>query len=398
MSYDLHVYAPAGLAGDDLREVVAGVAQLDMGDFDEARGWYSVVRGAKRNYCFTIDGPVVVEAEDVPEEVTAVLLGATHLFQVSVEGSSSADVPYATRFSRRLAQRLGGVVVDQQTDEVWARGAARVAAKPPTNVRINVIDLNWYARSASIGDDFGARYVSLCRRLLPEALPRRFGEFEPLQGKLADAGDDGFARAWRDATSMFFFSASRPCIGGSLWAGPSEPRPRSVWKMGLDLHWQPIADDSRWREALRRFFVAVAEELPAFYASAEVTRGHIWRTRTSWSDGETEWMITPARVNGWMGLPPYPTWWAWYGDAYRSYVDGRLLGGETASHATGLLHRLADAPVDRDTLTRLVTRRRGLRRVAEWVPRALVTTVLPHDARVWTPPLAAATEIPSGLL
>ena len=43
-----------------------------------------------------------------------------------------------------------------------------------------------------------------------------------------------------------------------------------------------------------------------------------------WSDAETEWTVTPASKNGWLGLPPYPTWWAWYGEPYRSLVDGRL--------------------------------------------------------------------------
>ena len=78
MSYDLHVYAPDALDSVRLRELVGGMSSLEVGDFKESPGWYSVVRGNRRNYCFTIDGPVRVEPEDVPAEVTATLLGAEH--------------------------------------------------------------------------------------------------------------------------------------------------------------------------------------------------------------------------------------------------------------------------------------------------------------------------------
>ena len=90
---------------------------------------------------------------------------------------------------------------------------------------MNVIKLEWYCRRGSIGSDVGARYLAICRRLLPEALPRRYGEYEPFQEKLEVSGDEAFAQAWRDATSLLFFPASSPCLSGSMWAGPNEQRP-----------------------------------------------------------------------------------------------------------------------------------------------------------------------------
>jgi hypothetical protein len=124
------------------------------------------------------------------------------------------------------------------------------------------------------------RYLDVARRALPEALPRRFGEWEPLQGRFADGGEPGFTTAWRDATSILFFTASAPCTGGGLYAGPADRHPRPVWKMHLDLHIGPLADDARWRSALRRLFVLLAEEAGAFFASAEVRRGYLWNGRS----------------------------------------------------------------------------------------------------------------------
>jgi hypothetical protein len=189
------------------------------------------VRGPARRYCFTVDGPFDVEAEDVPDDVTATVLDVTHVFYVTVEGSAAADIPHAVRFARTLAQALGGVVTDQQSGQIWARGVERALATPERNERVKVINLDWYTRRMFVGADFGAQYAGICRRLLPEALPRRFGEYEPLQGKLAEAGDGGFANAWRDATSILFFAASPPCISGSVAFRCGQDRcagPRSV--------------------------------------------------------------------------------------------------------------------------------------------------------------------------
>lgn len=139
------------------------------------------------------------------------------------------------------------MVTDQQSGQIWARGGERAPATPERNERVKVINLDWYTRRMFVGPDFGAQYAGICRRLLPEALPRRFGEYEPLQGKLAGAGDGGFANAWRDATSILFFAASPPCISGSMGAGPAEQHPRPIWRMGVQLHYQPLAADRRWR-------------------------------------------------------------------------------------------------------------------------------------------------------
>ena len=103
MSYDLHVYAPTTLGAGVLRDLVAGMPRLEVAEFDAARRWYCVGRGAARRYCFTVDGPFDVEAEDVPEDVTATVLDVTHVFYVTVEGSAAADILHAVRFGRSLA-------------------------------------------------------------------------------------------------------------------------------------------------------------------------------------------------------------------------------------------------------------------------------------------------------
>ena len=89
----------------ELVEQGSGLA-IEPGDHDSIK----VVRGVKRAYCFTIDGPFDVDAEDIPEEITAVMLNPTHLYTVSAEGSSQPSIPQAIRFSRKAVALLEGAV------------------------------------------------------------------------------------------------------------------------------------------------------------------------------------------------------------------------------------------------------------------------------------------------
>jgi hypothetical protein len=103
VSYDLQVYSQEALSSDSLRELVT-TAGLGVEDADGDTGALTVVRGAKGRYCFTLGLPVAVELEDVPEEVTAVLLAPAFTYELLVEGSSPTETPHAVRFARRLAQ------------------------------------------------------------------------------------------------------------------------------------------------------------------------------------------------------------------------------------------------------------------------------------------------------
>lgn len=78
MSYDLAVYGRKALDGTALRQLVSAQQSLAVEDYDDDRRWLAVA-GAKRRYCFTVDGPFGVEPEDVPEEVTAAVLGVAHM-------------------------------------------------------------------------------------------------------------------------------------------------------------------------------------------------------------------------------------------------------------------------------------------------------------------------------
>lgn len=384
MSYDLAIYTRDTISAEQLTALIREAVGLDIDESDTRS--ISVVRGAHHRYSFTVDGPDNLEPEDVPAEVTQVVLGPRYLWSVLVEGSAASEVPHAVRFARRLAQALDGAVCDQQTDELWTRSKSRRIQKPAREQRISEVHLDWFARRDAVPPDVVGLYLDTVTRYLPEALPRRFGEYEPFQGKYDQVGAEGFAQAWRDATSLLFFSGSGPVIGGTFNAGPAEAHPDKFWSMSLTLHISAF-NDSAWSDALRNVFVMLADGLPAFYATAQVTRGHIWNGRASWIDNQTEWPMMPLRYRvGWTGLPPTPMWWTWLGAPYADQAS-RLPGDRTSKTTAGVLFENSAQPLPRDELDPLST----------WLPSNLFARLAPNPRSTIPAPLEAADRIPDWL-
>lgn len=384
VSYDLLIFAPRAISAADLHSLVRASSGLDIGEVADKST--VVVRGARRRYSFTIDGPEDVEAEDVPAEVAAVILGVRCMYSVLVEGSAASETPYAARFAKRLAQTLDGVLVDQQTEQVWTRSRSRVIQKPTRESRVATVDLDWICLREELTEDVPRLFVDVVQDVLPEALPRRFGEYEPLQGKYAEVGLDGSASGWTEATSSLFFSGSGPCVGGRLAAGAGALMRDRFWSMSMTFLADPLHEPG-WRDAIRRVFTTLADQLPAFYATATLTRGHIWSGRSLWTDGNTEWAIQPLRhPDGWMGLPPTPTWWLWLGHPY-SDLWSRLPTDRTASTGAGILHESSTEPTAADDPEPL----------HQWLPAEVFAQLGPNPGGHQPVPLLRAAAVPDVL-
>jgi hypothetical protein len=384
MSYDLQVYTSQDLNEDALRTLVNQGVGLAAGA--AAGRWVAVSRGARRQYSFTVDGPDQLEPEDVPPGVTSSAPGARYLYSVTVEGGAGAEIPHAVRFAKRLAKALGGAVVDQQTGGIWSPSQSSAIPRPAREERVAAAHLTWFSLRDDLPASVSDLMVSAAERYLPQALPRRFGEHEPLQEKYADAGREGFSQAWRAATSLLLFSGSMPCIGGHLNAGPHERFPDRYWSMSMTFLADPLREGS-WRQAAHHLFTTLADELHCFYASAQISRNHIWSGRSLAIDGETELPIRTLRFReGWLGLPPTPTWWSWFGAPY-AFVQSLLPRDGLTTTAAGTFFESATQPGPSASMDPL----------SRWLPATLFAS-LGANPRCQRPvPLIRASDIPHEL-
>lgn len=212
---------------------------------------------------------------------------------------------------------------------------------------IDVVELRWYTEAGTEPPDLAASYLALARQLLPEAVPRHFGGFEPLDAALDVAGDAAFVSA-RDGEDTVFFKGTFPCFAGSL--GASRPRfvdgPVRGHTLTVD---RATLDDPARRRALQAFFVRFALSGKAFFATAEVQRGVRWDGRALEFGTEAEPLPYRAPRGQWQGPPSYPVWWSWSTDGRATAIDV----GVTRLYDGATLHAWTPAPADRDQLAAL---------------------------------------------
>ena len=402
MSYDLHVYCVEPVAPSVLAAVVAGIDGLRFGLDEGGRALASViehaVRGKHENLA-TLDGPLHIEAEDLPDSVRAAAVGIGVTYQLACSATPASAVRQINEVARGLAKEGRGVVYDPQEDAVtWPRGSARKFSASKERL-IEVVDLKWFVRRTDRPDDLPGRVLDTIQAILPEASPRRFGGYEPLQFKLDEEGRSGFGREWlADGSLGIFWKAKSPCFGGSTsgLGAPSTspaPPPRPVGSVKLSFHREALSD-ARWRRDVVRLFLAMTERTNAFFALSDVEGNVGCGNGNLWYSGEAK---TPPGVvvrDEWLGLPPHEFWLAWVGPPYRDLVAGALPSGLTAEPVgKGLFLRTGEEP------PHAVGEPRASRPPLAVFPAELVLRVEPAraDTFAWNTQRTRAARVPDGL-
>ncbi|WP_314325732.1 hypothetical protein [Paenarthrobacter ilicis] len=385
MSYDFRVYASEPLGADALVELVASMPGLAIAsDVTVDMSTVFVPVYCKGRYVFTIDGPQSEDAGDIPPVVTAGVLGISHSYDVSVEGSEPKDFPAAWRFAKKLAKAASGVAVDLQTSEHWPKTSMRKAARPAKDVEIDLVSIYWYYLLDEAPADLVQRFLQLAKTYLPEALPRKH-TLGPRMSETFTGNDNLLADIYANEPLWGLRALATPPILNFGFDGIGEYRESNVRSVRMDVDRKAL-DEPRWREALQRFFTEFADTANSFFASAEVARGFFWSgTQVRARPSTTEAAFSCHWAGSWRGLREWPQWWTWFGGPYRDLVERHLIG-EVIHRPAGVFHSLSDEPLDRDALfARMPNPGRS------WLPLDLTFT----SAYSMSPP--PAVVIPEGL-
>jgi len=310
------------------------------------------------HHCFTIDGPFRIEPEDVSDEVIAHVLDPQWLTQISLPASAfEADRKIAIELARHMANANRGSVYDPQSGKVvWPKQSHRRYVTATKEERIRLVGLDWYLPVSRGSSRTATALLGVLRKVCPEALPVRFGTFEPLQHRF-DSDDEPFQEMWKEVSEVeygdsFFWSAKRPCFGGSIFFPDKRDkfRPSHVARsihLSMDFDGRALHGDTGWCETIVRLFLEVARTLGSFYAIGYVQRNVIAR-RGIWFDSISEPSPTlPGRW--WLGLPPTPVWLMWFGGGYARYLEALKRVASTVT-LEGMSFRQGSSPMDRDEL------------------------------------------------
>jgi hypothetical protein len=360
MSYDLTVYAASSIDDDELEAIVTSIPGLAVGDSGDHE--VTVLRGKQESYAFTVFGPYEIDPEDVPDDVVPHVLEPTTSWQVIVEGSDPAEVKPARRFAKALAVAAGGVAIDEQTEDILGAKRARKVPRP-TSELIRILDVYWYSPESA--PNAPKLWLELARRLLPEALPRRFGDCYPYQHRLDRDGDEAFVSSYRRTEWGYLspsFTATLPILDGGLYS----PVWGGILIDSIRMVAEPL-DDPRWRNTVRRFFVEYARRRGSVLATGEVLRNH---KIAGAGDPDRDPSGGSLRgADGILGLPAGPIWWTWLGNDYLPLVREYLPPEHTTYYDEGALYAPTEEPTDRGQLAAL----------PDPIPKSLRVTAIPPE-------------------
>jgi hypothetical protein len=206
--------------------------------------------------------------------------------------------------------------------------------------RIDVLSLRWYVRRGEAIPGAAVRWIAAGHEHLPEAVPTRYGEAEPLRRRWhTDGGEAGFVAAHADAIgSLILGRGDPPVLGGGLATMRHVIAWGPVVSHSLDLD-RTVLDDPAARLRVLAFFTAVADGPGGVYAEAHDVPDVAWTGRTLYHDRPPERPYLAAHGD-WIGLPPTRPRWAWFGPPYVRRVR-RHLPAATPT-ATGLLDLAGD--------------------------------------------------------
>lgn len=330
--------------GDPAAEREPGVALVRVG------------RRGEEQIC-VVDGPLEAEDEDAPADVAAVLLACRWTVQISLPASlAQAQHRLVVRLARALADAGRGVVFDPQEDAiVWPRNPRRVrevaAGDHDEDERAHVeLEL---ALARELTSEDAHTLLAILRGALPEAVPVRFGDYEPPQGRLERDGDEAFAALW-DGGSGPFWRGLHPFDWGFVrvrrgWGSalPEAEREASMPELGgrkamrtdglrLEFH-DAVLGDADWLHALAALFRRLCLAFDPFFAAAFHTPGP-----------DDDDVVLQGRY--WLGVPPSRFWLVFAGPPYAPLLPPGHPGAEALGR--GVLVTLAGHPTDWDAIGR----------------------------------------------
>lgn len=145
-----------------------------------------------RGWQIVVDEPVGVDPEEVSEEIGALLPGIAYLTRVSLEPGHAPSNAHQLlqRCARNLAKAAYGVTYDPQEGSLkLGTGVKRYTSPGRENYSEDLIFSWWFGTGAL---ETRADYEELLRLLgkyMPEALPKKYGTFEPPEFRLAEMGE-----------------------------------------------------------------------------------------------------------------------------------------------------------------------------------------------------------------
>lgn len=292
----------------------------------QSDGWYPEGSShvlCKADWQIVVGSPLRVEDEDIPDDVIDKLPGIRYLTEINLEPIHAPKSAHTIlrRIINRVAKDSLAVVEDPQKGNiVTPRGVHRIRTVA-SEERASALELGWWFNESPVLQDNGLhQFVSTMERLLPEALPKRYGSYEPPQYRYADKGKGHFIEFLSREDFFVVWYPHYPILSVHVGVyngyGPSRLGYRAN-NITATVHASALSQLG-WQLALERFWYGMSSLIKPFYGEIRLMTGYILKKGRIYHDAKTD---SPPIKNGWWnGIPrpmgqaavvgyPYSTLW-----------------------------------------------------------------------------------------
>jgi hypothetical protein len=251
--------------------------------------------------------PATVEPEDVPEEIAEALPGVAFVVDLSLQPITAprAGQQALRKIATTIAREAHGAIEDPQAGEITlGKGVRRYTALPAHDDASLLTMSFWFISGPLIKPTGAPGLLDLLSACLPEAVPARYGEFEPPANRLATQGRDHLVtfmqQHWHDG-SVYYPSA--PVAHFHL----SIPQPLGATHIGyrcglltIDVAADVLAQPG-WHSAVLHLWRELVRFVQPFYSDVRRLNHYTRGRGRHWSTARTE--RHPVCSWWWSGIP-----------------------------------------------------------------------------------------------
>jgi hypothetical protein len=295
MSYDLQIWTTSRPSWPECLPDYQQWHAMEGGLLLRRAKWQIVANSAAR-----------VLPEDIPDEIMAALPGIRFLVELNLEpiGAPSSARDLLRRAAASIARTGPGVIQDPQEDSITTPRGVKRYQRQPLPARISLLTFSWWFMDGPLQGETGYReLLSLLERYLPEALSRRYGEYEPPQFLYQDMGKEHFLELLRRARLPVVWYPHFPVVSVYLGvfadSGPT--------RQGFRANYLSIGVESSayrqpgWQLGLERFWREMSHFIHPFYGDVRRLDGHLFRQGRLFIDQRSQ--QHPVMNGWWNGLP-----------------------------------------------------------------------------------------------
>jgi hypothetical protein len=313
MSFDLQVWS---------------VLPLRDTAFEQAERWQQQSGSwthSRKNWQIVVTASDKVLPEDIPDEAAQLLPGIQYLTHLNLEGKSTEEaVKLAQSTANEIARKAHGAVFDPQEDS-WRlpSGVKRFSAKK-NEESFDVVALSWWFLESPLLERNGREvFVTLLERMLPEALPKRYGLWEPPQHIYAETGKSHLLQFLDDNLhDTIVWYPHRPIA--EIYLG--FPSPMGAHKLGFRTNHVSIEVEVKalsqpgWAVNLRQFWQKASALIRPIYGDVRFLGGYCRSGATVF--GVAGYEGHPVRSWWWTGIPRNLGSGVVLGDVYQKLWPG----------------------------------------------------------------------------